>query len=72
MRRQRARAAQIAVAPYFLNSWTAPQTAAAIASGKIVPRARQALLWQAKKMTKAVGGERYLNFREALARLRHH
>jgi peptidoglycan/xylan/chitin deacetylase (PgdA/CDA1 family) len=57
---------------YVVQRWTAPRTAAAIASGKIVPRARQALLWQAKKLTKAVGGERYLKLRESLARRRHY
>ena len=55
---------------YAIQRWTAAQTAAAIASGKIVPRARQTLLWQAKKMTKTIGGEYYLKFREALARRR--
>lgn len=55
---------------YSIQRWTAAQTAAAIASGKIIPRARQTLLWQAKKMTKTIGGEYYLKFREALARRR--
>jgi peptidoglycan/xylan/chitin deacetylase (PgdA/CDA1 family) len=57
---------------YAVQRWTAPLTAAAIASGKIVPRARQALLWHAKKMAKAACGERYLKFRESLARRRHY
>jgi len=55
---------------YAIQRWTAAQTAAAIASGKIVPRARQTLLWQVKKMTKTIGGENYLKLREALARRR--
>jgi peptidoglycan/xylan/chitin deacetylase (PgdA/CDA1 family) len=55
---------------YAIQQWTAAQTAAAIASGKIAPRARQALLWHAKKMAKAAWGERYLKFRESLARRR--
>jgi peptidoglycan/xylan/chitin deacetylase (PgdA/CDA1 family) len=55
---------------YATKRWTSAETAAAIASGKIVPRAKQTLLWQAKKMTKAFGGEYYLKFREALARRR--
>jgi len=55
-----------------IQQWTAPQTAAAIASGKIVPRARQALLWHAKRMAKAAWGERYLKFRESLARRLHY
>jgi len=57
---------------YAIQQWTAPQTAAAIASGKIFPRARQALLWRAKKMTKTIAGERYLKFREALVRMWHY
>jgi peptidoglycan/xylan/chitin deacetylase (PgdA/CDA1 family) len=68
--RRRLIAGCLTLGRYAIQQWTAPQTAAAIASGEIVPRARQALLWQAKKLTKAVGGERYLKFREALARLR--
>lgn len=62
----------LALGRYAIRRRTTPRTAAAIASGKIVPRARQALLWQAKKMTKAVGGESYLKFRESLARWRHY
>jgi len=57
---------------YSMRRWTAARTAAAIASGKIAPRARQMLLWQAKKITKTIGGEHYLKFREALARRRHY
>jgi peptidoglycan/xylan/chitin deacetylase (PgdA/CDA1 family) len=57
---------------YSIRRWTAARTAAAIASGKIGPRARQMLLWQAKKITKTIGGEYYLKFREALARRRHY
>lgn len=55
---------------YAIQRWTAAQTAAAITSGKIAPRARQTLLWQAKKMAKTIGGEYYLKFREALAKRR--
>lgn len=53
---------------YAIKRWTAAQTAAAITLGKLLPRARQTLLWQAKKMAKTIGGERYLTFREALAK----
>jgi len=55
---------------YAVHRWTAPRTAAAIASGKIFPRACQAVLWRAKKMAKAAWGERYLKFRESMARRR--
>jgi peptidoglycan/xylan/chitin deacetylase (PgdA/CDA1 family) len=66
--RRRQIAGCLTLGRYAIQRWTAPRTAAAIASGKIVPRARQALLWRAKKMAKAVWGERYLKFRESLAR----
>ncbi|MGE0131188.1 MAG: polysaccharide deacetylase family protein [Blastocatellales bacterium] len=55
---------------YAIKRWTTPQTAAAIASGKMAPRARQTLLWQAKKITKAFVGEYYLRLREAMTRRR--
>jgi hypothetical protein len=70
--RRRRIAGCLTLGRYAVHRWTAPRTAAAIASGKIVPRARQALLWQAKKIAKAAGGERYLKFREALTRRRHY
>jgi len=66
--RRRQIAGCLTLGRYAIQRWTAPRTAAAIASGKIFPRARQTLLWQAKKMTKTIGGEYYLKFREALAR----
>jgi peptidoglycan/xylan/chitin deacetylase (PgdA/CDA1 family) len=69
--RRRQIAGCLTLGRYAIRRWTAPRTASAIASGKIIPRVRQTLLWQAKKMTKAVGGERYLIFRESLARWRH-
>jgi peptidoglycan/xylan/chitin deacetylase (PgdA/CDA1 family) len=70
--RRRRIAGCLTLGRYAVHCWTAPRTAAAIASGKIVPRALQALLWQAKKLTKAVGGDRYLKLRESLARRRHY
>jgi len=66
--RRRRIAGCLTLGRYVVHRWTAPRTAAAIASGKIAPRARQALLWHAKKMAKAAGGERYLKFRESLVR----
>jgi peptidoglycan/xylan/chitin deacetylase (PgdA/CDA1 family) len=68
--RRRQIAGCLTLGRYAIQRWTLPRTAAAIASGKVVPRARQALLWRAKKMAKAAWGERYLKFRESIARLR--
>jgi peptidoglycan/xylan/chitin deacetylase (PgdA/CDA1 family) len=68
--RRRQVAGCLTLGRYAIQRWTAPRTAAAIASGKIAPRARQMLLWQAKKISKTIGGEYYLKFREALARRR--
>jgi peptidoglycan/xylan/chitin deacetylase (PgdA/CDA1 family) len=70
--RRRLIAGCLTLGRYAIQQWTTPQTAAAIASGKIIPRARQALLWYAKKVAKAAWGERYLKFRESLARRRHY
>jgi hypothetical protein len=51
---------------YTINQATSPSQAAAIASGRVAPRLRQLLFWNAKKMTKAVGGEYYLKVRKSL------
>ncbi len=41
-------------------------TASALATGRIPPRVRQALLWNAKKLGKAAGGRAYLKVRQYL------
>lgn len=51
---------------YTIQRWMPPQVAAAMAAGKLAPRLRQFVLWNAKKATKAVGGEYYLKLRRAL------
>jgi peptidoglycan/xylan/chitin deacetylase (PgdA/CDA1 family) len=51
---------------YTIHQGTPPALAAAIASGRLAPRLRQLLFWNAKKMTKAVGGEYYLRVRKSL------
>jgi peptidoglycan/xylan/chitin deacetylase (PgdA/CDA1 family) len=51
---------------YTVQRWMSSQVAAAIASGKILPRVRQLLYWNAKKVTKALGGAYYLRLRESL------
>ncbi|HEV3467914.1 MAG TPA: polysaccharide deacetylase family protein [Pyrinomonadaceae bacterium] len=56
----------LVVGRYAVQRWTTPRAAAAIAAGRLAPRLRQAVLWNAKKATKAVGGEFYLRARKAL------
>jgi peptidoglycan/xylan/chitin deacetylase (PgdA/CDA1 family) len=51
---------------FTIQRWTTAKTAAALASGDWLPRARQAALWNAKKLTKRLGGERYLQIRKRL------
>jgi peptidoglycan/xylan/chitin deacetylase (PgdA/CDA1 family) len=48
---------------YTIQRWMSPQTAAGLARGKLTPCLRQKLLWSAKKMTKALGGQYYLKLR---------
>jgi peptidoglycan/xylan/chitin deacetylase (PgdA/CDA1 family) len=50
---------------YMILHRTAPEIAAALASGEITPRLRQSLVWKAKKVTKALGGKHYLRVRNA-------
>jgi hypothetical protein len=54
------------VGRYTIQRWTSAQTAAALAAGEWLPRARQAVVWNAKKLTKRLGGERYLQIRKLL------
>jgi peptidoglycan/xylan/chitin deacetylase (PgdA/CDA1 family) len=42
---------------FTIQRWTTAKTAAALASGKWLPRARQATVWNAKKLTKRLGDE---------------
>jgi len=51
---------------YAIQRWTTPEAAAAIAKGKLAPRVRQVLLWNAKKITKRLGGEYYVKLRKTL------
>ncbi len=53
----------------FVQRDTPAATAAAFAGASLAPRLRQALLWKAKKLAKAAGGEAWFNFRQwALSR----
>jgi peptidoglycan/xylan/chitin deacetylase (PgdA/CDA1 family) len=51
---------------FTIQRWTSAATAAALAAGAWLPCARQALVWNAKKLSKRVGGERYLQLRKLL------
>jgi peptidoglycan/xylan/chitin deacetylase (PgdA/CDA1 family) len=51
---------------YTIQRWTRPHTAAALASGHLLPRLRQAALWNIKKLGKRLAGEHYLRVRRRL------
>jgi peptidoglycan/xylan/chitin deacetylase (PgdA/CDA1 family) len=51
---------------FAIQRWTTALTAAALAAGDWLPCAQQAVVWNAKKMTKRLGGERYLQIRKLL------
>ena len=51
---------------FTIQRWTTAATVAALASGRWLPRARQAAVWNAKKLTKRLGGARYLQIRKLL------
>lgn len=53
---------------YTVQRSMSPQTVAEIARGGLAPRLSQMVLWNAKKVTKIVGGEFYLRVRKALIR----
>ena len=54
------------VGRFTIQRWTTAATAAALAAGEWLPCARQAVLWNTKKLTKRLGGERYLQIRKLL------
>jgi peptidoglycan/xylan/chitin deacetylase (PgdA/CDA1 family) len=56
------------VGRFAIQRWTSARTAAALAAGAWLPCARQAALWNAKKLTKRLGGDRYLQIRRLLLR----
>jgi peptidoglycan/xylan/chitin deacetylase (PgdA/CDA1 family) len=56
------------VGRFAIQKWTTAATAAALAAGAWLPCARQAVMWNAKKLTKRLGGERYLQIRKLLLR----
>jgi peptidoglycan/xylan/chitin deacetylase (PgdA/CDA1 family) len=53
---------------FTIHSWTTAATAAGLAAGARLPAARQALTWNAKKLSKRLGGEQYLRVRRLVLR----
>lgn len=53
---------------FTIKRWTTAETAAALAAGGWLPCACQAVVWKAKKITKRLGGPRYLQIRKLLLR----
>ena len=51
---------------YSVQRNTTPQAVARLSAGQLAPSLRQALTWNAKKMAKRIGGERYIKLRVAL------
>ena len=51
---------------YTIQRRTTPELVAAIAAGRTLPRLKQLLVWNAKKLTKALGGKYYLKARKLL------
>jgi len=51
---------------FAIRRSTTAARAAALAAGRLFPRAQEALLWNAKKLMKQLGGERYLTLRRAV------
>lgn len=53
---------------FAIRRWTTAEKAAALATGRFGPCAQETLIWNAKKLMKRLGGERYLTLRRALLR----
>jgi len=51
---------------FAIQRWTSAATAAGLAAGQWRPCAQQAIVWKAKKLTKRLGGTRYLKLRRLL------
>ena len=50
---------------YAIQRWMSHTVAAGMARGQFAPRFKQWLWWELKKITKRLGGERYLRLRES-------
>lgn len=53
---------------YTIQRGMLPATLAELAGGSTMPRLRQLIMWNAKKVAKAFGGQRYLKLRSSLIR----
>ena len=53
---------------FTIQTWTTVTAVAGLAAGDWLPCARQALVWNAKKVTKRIGGDRYLQLRKLVLR----
>ena len=53
---------------YTIQRWTTADTVAGLVTGAWVPCARQAIIWNAKKLSKCLSGEQYLKLRRLLLR----
>ena len=51
---------------FTIQRWTTADRVAAVAAGEWLPYARQAVVWNAKKLSKRLGGEQYLRMRKML------
>jgi hypothetical protein len=51
---------------YVVRRGMPPDISAAFASGRLAPRLRQTLAWNARKIVKAVAGDTYLRVRRAM------
>jgi peptidoglycan/xylan/chitin deacetylase (PgdA/CDA1 family) len=60
----------LVIGRYAVQQWTSPAAAAGLASGALVPRLTQQVLWQSKKAAKTLGGGQYLKLRAAVRRRR--
>ena len=56
------------VGRYTIRRWTTAETIAGLMSGAWLPCARQAIAWNARKMSKRLGGKQYLKVRKLLLR----
>ncbi len=50
---------------YTLRRWSKPQTAAAMAAGRWMPRATQWAIFSALNLARTIGGDRYTQLRQA-------
>jgi hypothetical protein len=48
---------------FTIQRWTTAATVAGLTAGEWLPVVRQAVVWNAKKLTKRLGGDRYLQLR---------